>query len=297
VSCLDYVARQAFVPELVEREDLPNAIAIFSAAVNAARLVGPGLGGLIVAAIGEGWCFLGNSVSYLAVIAGLLVMKLPPTQKGSGTSAMAQLGDGFRFVRAHAPIRSVVSFVAFVGMTSATVLVVLPIFASRILHGDARSLGILGSAVGTGAIGAALTLARHRGTRRLIDWLPLAGGGFGLGVVAFSASRSLLLSSGVLVFVGFCSVAQTIIASTYIQSIVPDQLRGRVLGVYTMLLWGLMPVGSLVTGWFADRVGAPITVAVGGGMSAVAGAIFRLLLSSLGTRADIDASSGVDRHT
>jgi MFS family permease len=265
VNAFDIPARQAFIVDMVGKEDLINAIALNSSMFNGARVVGPAVAGVLVATIGEGWCFFLNGVSYIAVIIGLLLMKVPPRpRRAAAASPLENVLEGFQFVRRTAPIRALLLLLGLVSLVGMPYAVLMPIFADQILHGGARGLGILMGATGVGALIGALTLAFKSGVRGLGTWVLLSSAGFGVGLIAFSASRSFWLSAALLVPVGFSMMVQMASSNTLIQSMVPDHLRGRVMSVYSMMFMGMAPIGALGAGLVADRLGAPLTVAIGG---------------------------------
>lgn len=265
VNAFDIPARQAFVPEMVGREDLGNAIALNSSMFNGARIVGPAIAGVLVAAVGEGWCFLGNAVSYLAVLAGLLAMRLAPSAlRPPTTSALASVLEGFAFVARTPPIRALLLMLGMVSLTGMPYAVLMPVFADRVLHGGPGTLGLLMSSSGVGALAGALTLAARRGMKGLSLGLAIAAAGFGASLVLFSFSRAVPLSMLLLVPVGFSMMTAMASSNTLIQSMVPDAMRGRVMAVYSMMFMGMAPFGALVAGAAADRIGAPLTVTVCG---------------------------------
>jgi MFS family permease len=263
-NAFDIPARQAFLVEMVGKEDLMNAIALNSSMFNGARIVGPAIAGILVAMIGEGWCFFANAVSYVAVIAGLMMMRVRrPSRKPPSGSPLTQIVEGFRFVGHTHPIRAILLLLGLTSLVGMPYTVLMPVFADRILHGGARGLGILMSATGVGALLAALTLASRTGVRGLGRLVAYSCGGFGASLVLFAASRSFWLSTAVLVPVGFCMMLQMASSNTLIQTMVPDHLRGRVMSVYSMMFMGMAPFGALMGGALADRLGAPLTVTLG----------------------------------
>lgn len=273
VNAFDIPARQAFLVEMVGREDLMNAIALNSSMFNGARVIGPAIAGILVASIGEGWCFAANSASYIAVIAGLLLMRIerrPVEQELAG--ALEHIAEGFRFVRRTAPIFSLLLLLGLVSLVAMPYSVLMPIFAARILHGNARTLGTLMGATGIGALAGALVLASRTGLKGLGSWIAVSCGGFGVALILFSFSRSYVLSVILLVPVGFAMMVQMASSNTLIQAMVPDRLRGRTMAVYSMMFMGMAPLGSLLSGGLADRIGAPWTVALGG-VGAIGGAL------------------------
>jgi MFS family permease len=292
VNAFDIPARQSFMVEMVGREDLTNAIALNSSMVNGARVLGPALAGLLVAAVGEGWCFLLNGVSYLAVIAGLLMMKLParPVARVQG-SALREAIAGFRFAGRTAPIRALLLLVGLGSLAGMPYTVLMPVFANSIFGGGARTLGLLMGASGLGAFSGAVALTTRQGVRGLGRWVAMAGFTFGFALIGFAESRVLWLSLPLLVAAGAGMMVQMASCNTLIQSMVPDELRGRVMALFSMMFMGMSPIGALLSGWVAERIGAPSTVAFGGAACIVAAAIFSWRLPTLRgeARALIDA--------
>jgi len=275
VNAFDIPTRQAFMVEMVGREDLMNAIALNSSMFNGARIVGPAIAGVLIAKIGEGWCFLANGLSYVAVITGLLLMTVPKFERRpvSGTPT-AHIIEGFQFVRKNMPIRDILLLLGVISLVAMPYAVLMPIFADRILHGGARGLGILMGATGVGALLGALTVAAKSGLRGLGKFVGIAAVGFGVSLTVFSQSRSFWLSVVLLIPVGYGMMLETTSSNTLIQSMVPDELRGRVLAVYTMMFMGMAPLGSLFAGIIAHHIGAPWTLAIGGTVAVIAGSIF-----------------------
>lgn len=273
VNAVDIPTRQAFLVQMVGREDLMNAIALNSSMFNAARVVGPSIAGLLVAWKGEGWCFAANSVSYIAVIAGLVAMRIEPVVREVHIgSPLDHIAEGFRFARNTAPIKAILLLIALVSLVATPYTVLMPIFAANVLHGNARTLGVLMGAAGVGAVIGALLLASRSGVRGLGRWVAMASGGFGVSLILFAFSRWYLVSVALLVPVGFCVMVQMASSNTLIQSMVPDRLRGRLMSIYSMMFMGMAPVGALLAGWIAARISAPWTVAIGG-VGAIAGSI------------------------
>jgi MFS family permease len=273
VNAFDIPARQSFLVEMVGREDLMNAIALNSSMFNAARIIGPSIAGILVASFGEGWCFFANSVSYIAVIAGLLLMKVPPRLRAAeSVSPFEHIAEGFRFVRHAGPIRALLLLVGLVSLVAMPYAVLMPVFAAKILHGNARTLGILMTSAGLGALIGALMLASRRGVKGLSRIVSIACAAFGLALILFSFSHWWILSALLLIPVGFSVMTQMGSTNTLIQSMVPDRLRGRTMAVYSMMFLGVAPFGALLSGWSADRIGAPHTLAIGG-VIAILGAI------------------------
>lgn len=278
VNAFDIPGRQAFLVDMVGKEDLMNAIALNSSMFNGARIIGPAIAGILVAKIGEGWCFFANAVSYIAVIIGLMLMQVsPPVFRGTA-SPLAHIIEGFQFVRQTAPIRAILLLLGLVSFVAMPYTVLMPIFADRILHGGARALGLLMGATGIGALLGALTLASKTGVRGLGRWVAFACAGFGLSLVLFAFSRNLRLSEFLLLPVGFCMMLQMSSSNTLIQVMVPDHLRGRVMAVYSMMFMGMAPFGAFFAGALADRLGAPVTVAMGAVATVGGAALFWLRL-------------------
>jgi MFS family permease len=282
VNAFDMPARQAFIVQMVERDDLMNAIALNSSMFNGARVVGPAIAGILVAAIGEGWCFFANAVSYIAVLAGLFMMTTPRfVPKATATSALQNIVEGLRFVANTAPIRALLLLLALVSFTGMPYAVLMPVFADRVLHAGARGLGILMGASGVGALAGSIMLALRSTVRGLGRWVAVSCTIFGATLIAFGLSRALWLSVAILVPLGAAMMVQMSSSNTLIQSMVPDELRGRVMAAYTMMFMGMGPLGSLAGGTVADRVGAPIAVMAGGAITIVAAAIFSMRLPVL----------------
>jgi MFS family permease len=265
VNAFDIPARQAFIVDMVVPDDLINAIALNSAMFNGARILGPAIAGITVAAIGEGWCFFANGVSYIAVIVGLLLMTVTPRARMRRmVSGLESVLEGFRFVAHTGPILALLLLLGVVSLTGMPYAVLMPIFADKILHSGARGLGLLMGSTGVGALAATLVIAARREVRGLGRWIIYASTGFGASLILFSFSRSLLLSVALLLPAGFCMLIQMSSSNTLIQTMVPDDLRGRVMSVYSMMFMGMAPFGALLAGAMANRIGSPLTVAVGG---------------------------------
>jgi MFS family permease len=282
VNAFDVPARQSFLIEMVVREDLMNAIALNSSMFNGARVIGPAIAGVLVARIGEGWCFFANAVSYIAVIIGLLLMKLRPLRTASkDSSPFEHIAEGFRFVSRTKPILALVLLIGLVSLVAVPYSVLMPIFADRVLHRGAHGLGILMGSTGIGALLGALTLAIRRGVQGLGRVVGLAAGAFGVSLILFAFSRSFWLSVALLIPVGYSVMLQMSSSNTLIQAMVPDELRGRAMAMYTMMFMGMAPMGSLFAGALADKIGAPWTVAIGGMGAIVGAAVFLRRLPEL----------------
>lgn len=281
VNAFDIPGRQSFLVDMVGKEDLMNAIALNSSMFNGARVIGPAVAGILVAKIGEGWCFFVNAVSYIAVIIGLLLMRVQRRQHAPAASPIAHMVEGFRFVERTAPIRALLLLLGLISLVAMPYTVLMPIFADRILHGGARGLGILMGATGIGALLGALTLATRTGVYGLGRWVMLSCGGFAVGLIAFALSRNFWLSTALLIPVGFCMMLEMSSSNTLIQAMVPDHLRGRVMSVYSMMFMGMAPFGALFGGSLADRIGAPWTVIIGALACLAGAALFGLRLPKL----------------
>jgi MFS family permease len=274
VNAFDIPGRQSFLVDMVGREDLMNAIALNSSMFNGARVIGPAIAGILVAKIGEGWCFFANGISYIAVIAGLLMMRIECRARSKSDSPLDDIIEGFRWASHTAPIRALLLLLGLVSLVGMPYTVLMPLFADRILHGGAKGLGILMGFTGIGALLGALTLALRSGVRGLGRLVALTCAGFGISLIAFSFSRYFWLSAVLLIPVGFCLMLQMACSNTLIQSMVPDALRGRVMAVYSMMFMGMAPFGALLGGALADRLGAPITVSTGAVASIVGAIVF-----------------------
>jgi MFS family permease len=282
VNAFDIPARQAFVVEMVGRGDLVNAIALNSSMFNSARIIGPSVAGVLVATIGEGWCFLVNSLSYIAVIAGLSLMTLTARPRAPlAGSAFARIAEGFSYVWSATPVRALLLLLGLVSLMGMPYAVLMPIFADKVLHGGPRALGMLMGAAGIGALTGALVLAARRGIHGLERWVALASGGFGVSLILFSLSRSFWLSAALLLPVGFSMIVEMASSNTLIQTMVQDKLRGRVMAVYSMMFMGMAPFGALIAGTLAQHLGAPNTVRIGGAVCIVGAMVFGSRLASL----------------
>ncbi len=282
VNAFDIPARQSFIVQMVGRENLTNAIALNSSVFNGARIVGPAIAGILVAAIGEGWCFFVNGASYIAVIAGLLLMDIRPAARPRPAgSTLTHIAEGFRFVGKSRPIRALLLLLGVTSLTGMPYTVLMPIFADQILHGGARGLGILMGLSGVGALTGALFLAARPSLRGLGRVIAGSSLGFGTSLILFGFSKVFWLSGLLLIAVGFFMLSQMASSNSLIQAMSPDHLRGRVMAVYSMMFLGMAPFGALFAGFFAERIGAPLTVAIGGACCAAASLVFGSRLSSL----------------
>lgn len=273
VNAFDIPGRQAFLVDMVGKEDLMNAIALNSSMFNGARVVGPAIAGILVAKIGEGWCFAANAISYIAVIIGLLLMNVHSPRRSTGHSPIEDIVEGFRWVNQTKIIRALLLLIGLVSLVAMPYTVLMPVFADKVLRGGARELGILMGATGVGALLGALTLASKTGVKGLGRWVAISCATLGISLFLFSFSTTLWLSVVLLLPAGYSMMLQMACSNTLIQTMVPDQLRGRVMALYSMMFMGMAPFGAFFGGALAHRVGAPITVAIGG-VACVLGAIW-----------------------
>ncbi len=281
-NAFDLPARQAFVVDMVGKDDLMNAIALNSSMINGARLVGPALAGVLVATLGEGWCFFVNGLSYVAVLVGLLLMKVKRQEKLTGQESPARrIIEGFSFIGRTGPIRALLVLLGLVSLLGVPYTVLMPVFADRVFHAGAGGMGLLLGAAGVGALLSAFVLMTRRRLRGMGRWVAGASAGFGASLILFSQTHALWLAVVVLVVVGFTMIMQISSSNTLIQAMVPDELRGRVMAVYAMMFLGMAPLGALLAGWSAERAGAQATVAIGGVGCIISALIFTLRLPAL----------------
>jgi MFS family permease len=276
INAFDMPGRQAFLVQMVEdRKDLGNAIAINSSMVNLARLVGPSLAGLVIAAFGEGYCFAIDGVSYFAVIASLALMQIKPMPgRGADASSMwTQLKEGWTYVSGFAPVRTILSLFALVSLMGMPFVVLMPIFASQVLHGGPHTLGLLMGASGVGALVSALSLAVRKTVLGLGRMIPIAAGSFGAGLILFGLSHVMWFSMLMMLLTGFGMMQGMAASNTIVQTLVPEDRRGRVMSYYTMAFVGMAPFGSLLAGSLAHWLGAPRTVMITGSV-VIVGAIW-----------------------
>jgi MFS family permease len=267
INAFDTPARQAFVVSMIEdRADLANAIALNSSMVNASRILGPSIGGVLIAAVGEGWCFLLDAVSYLAVIASLRAMHVVPTAAAGrpATRVWEELRTGFRYVSGFVPIRTVLLLLALVSMMGMPYTVLMPAVAVKLLHGGPHTLGWLMTASGVGALGGAVYLASRTSVLGLGRAIAVATTVFGAGLVGFGLSRVLWLSLLILPVIGAGFMVSLAATNTIVQTITEEHLRGRVMAFYAMAFLGTAPLGSLLAGVLAERLGEPMTIMLGG---------------------------------
>jgi MFS family permease len=276
VTAIDMPARQAFVVEMIEdRADLPNAIALNSSMVNAARLIGPSVGGILIASVGEGWCFLIDSVSYVAVVLSLLAMRVvPPAARRTSGDVLSELREGFRYVAGFTPIRAVLLLLALVSLMGMPYSVLMPIMASRVLAGGPHTLGFLMAAAGSGALLGTLYLASRPSVIGLGRINALAACGFGVALIAFAQSRVLPLSLFLTMLAGMGMMIHLSASNTILQTIVDEDKRGRVMSFYATAFFGTVPFGSLFAGTLAERIGVPSTLSIGGLVCIAGGLLF-----------------------
>ena len=276
VQALDAPTRQAIVVDMVGREDLMNGIALNSAMFNSARILGPSIAGIVLALVGAGWCFVLNGISFIAVIAGLLMMQFPVfVPKPRTGSSIAQLREGLSYIRHHETIRSLIMLVAVANLFAMGYSALLPAFAQDVLHAGELGLGMMMTAIGTGALTGALLLASLGNSWRKGVLLTVGNLFFPIMILCFAFSQWLPLSLVFLVGAGFGFMTQNATANTLVQAIVPDELRGRVMSVYMLVFQGFFPIGSLIAGSIAQRFGIPLG-AIFGGSIALAFSLFQI---------------------
>ncbi|MGA7852092.1 MAG: MFS transporter [Candidatus Acidiferrales bacterium] len=275
INAFDMPGRQSFLVQMVEdRNDLSNAIAINSSMANGARLIGPAIAGLVIAAFGEGWCFLIDGVSYLAVIASLVMMRIKPLEiRLRASSMLEQMREGWEYVRNFRPIRSILLLFVLISLMGYPYMVLLPIFAGHVLHGGAATLGWLTGASGIGALTSAISLAVSKSLAGLTRMLQIAAAMLGGALILFGLSHTLWVSLVLMVFAGFGMIHSASVSNTIIQALVAEDKRARVMGYYTMAFFGGAPFGSLLAGALAHRIGAPHTVMILG-VFCVAGSLW-----------------------
>jgi MFS family permease len=275
INAFDIPGRQAMVVHMASQEDLINAISLNAAVFNAARVLGPGVAGLLVAAVGEGYCFLINGVSFLAVIAGLAAMRFPPADATSKLeSPWEHLVDGFRYAWGHEAVRRVLGLMAAATLAGTPILVLTPFFADDLFHRGSRGLGFLMGAMGIGAVAGTLVLARRTRITGLAGVMTYSGFCVGCVYMAFALSPSYLVSLAIMPFIGYFVMRQMASANTTIQTLIPDRYRGRIMALYSMTVVGLVPFGSLASGALAGRFGARTAVFIGSIVAMLAAVVF-----------------------
>ena len=283
VNAFDVPARQSFVPDMIEkREDLGNAIALNSAMFHGARLLGPSIAGIIIAAVGEGMCFLLNAISYLGVIAALLAMRVAHGDaRGKDTNVLQGLKEGFGYALGFAPIRALLLLGGLVSLVGMPYTILAPFFAKDILHGGPHTLGYLMAASGAGSLVGAVYLASRKSLLGLGRIIALTSSVFGIGLMGFSLSHVMWLSLLFMLLTGFGMMVQMASSNTILQTIVDDDKRGRVMSFYTMAFMGMAPFGSLLAGSLASKIGAPNTLLIGGVCCILGSLLFRRKLPVL----------------
>ena len=266
INAFDMPGRQSFLVQMVEdKQDLSNAIALNSSMVNMARLVGPAIAGIIIAAVGEGYCFAIDGISYIAVVVSLLMMHVKPAAlRRATTSMLEQLREGWSYVANFQPIRTILTLFALLSLMGMPFMVLMPIFASQVFHGGPHTLGYLMGASGIGALISAISLALRRSVRGLTTMIQIAAVMFGAGLILFGLSHHLVLSLFLMLIVGFGMMQGLAASNTIIQTLVPEDKRGRVMSYYTMAFVGMAPFGSLLAGALAHKFGAPHAVIITG---------------------------------
>jgi predicted MFS family arabinose efflux permease len=263
VNAFDGPARQAFVVEMVGREDLPNAIALNSMMFNSARIIGPAMGGVLLATVGADWCFLINGFSFLAVIAGLLAMRLPPLARHEHlASPWEQLKSGLQYMNAHRDMLALILLSIIFSVFGMSYTTELPAFVEKVLHQGAAGYGSINAASGMGAVVGAFLIANMGNRTRRGLWLTAANIGFPLVLTAFAYTTSYPLSLLESFGLGLGFMLQFTLINTLLQTRVEDRMRGRVLALYTLSFFGFAPFGNLAIGWVAEAVGLSPTIAI-----------------------------------
>jgi len=283
INAFDIPARQSFIVQIVDRrEDLPNAIALNSTIVNAARLLGPGAAGVLIAAVGEAWCFLLDGVSYIAVIIALLMIRLPRRERPQrNRHVLTELREGVAAALGFAPIRAILLLLALISLAGLPYITLMPVFATDILHGGPQALGLLSGGVGAGAMIGAAFLASRRSVLGLGKVIPAAAAMLGVGLILFSFSRSFYISLAVMPLTGCSAMLAMASSNTLLQTLAEDEMRGRIMAFFTMAFMGMAPIGSLISGSLAQGIGAPMTVRLGGLICIVGALAFAFVRPSL----------------
>ncbi|OGB88805.1 MFS transporter [candidate division WOR-1 bacterium RIFCSPHIGHO2_01_FULL_53_15] len=283
VTAFDMPTSQAFMIEVVEKkEDLINVIALNSSLVNVGRLVGPAIAGVIIAAYGEGICFLVNGLSYLAIIYTLLIITIKPIGKRpTEMKVLTEIREAVGYAWRFKPIRDILGLLSVMSLVGMPYILLMPVFARDVLHGGPQTLGLLMAASGLGALLAGLYLASRKSVLGLERRAAQAAGLFGAGILVFSFSRSAWLSAFIIFLTGFAMLIQMAGSNTILQLIVDERMRGRVMSLFSMAFLGMAPFGSLLSGIVADRIGAPHTLAICGLLCVLNGVAFAYRLPSL----------------
>ncbi len=283
VTGVDIPVRQAFVVDMLDKpEYLSNAVSLNSSVFNGTRLIGPAIAGIAIASVGEGWCFLLNGLSYIAVILALLSMRLKPHYRAEHQNGyLASIRKGFAYAYRFPPMRAILLLIALVSLVGLPYSVLMPVFARDVLHGDAQTLGYLMGAVGTGALTGAVYLAARPSVLGLGRLIPIAAGVFGSALICFSFSRSLWLSLVLLFFLGLGMMVQLASSNIMLQTLADDAMRGRVMSLYTMAFLGMTPFGSLLVGSCANHIGVGHTLLLGGAICIVGAGVFAVRLPGM----------------
>jgi MFS family permease len=283
LNAFDMPMRQAFVVEMLEdKADLPNAIALNSSVFNAARLVGPSLAGVIIAAVGEGYCFFLNGISYAAVVIALLAMRLPEHRpRPEHGDNLRELREGFTYTFGFLPLRNIILMVSVSSLMGICYVVLMPVIARDILHGGPQTLGFLMAATGVGALIAAIYLASQKSVQGLAKFIPISSSLFGAALVVLAFSHNFVLSLPIMLFIGLGLTAQLAASNTLLQTLVEDDKRGRVMGIYAMAFRGIAPFGSLLAGALASKIGAQYTLLIGGSSVIIGAVLFSCQLPQL----------------
>jgi MFS family permease len=293
VNAFDVPIRQSFFVHMVGKEDLPNAIALNSSIFNGARMVGPAIAGFAIVLLGEGWCFFLNGVSFIAVLVALLMMRIEPTaKKPPDESPVRSFVQGFKFAMHDVPIRSALIMLCVLSMFGLQYAVFLPVYAHEILHGEAGTLGLLSSAAGVGAFLGALQFAARTSYTGLARWIAATCTVCAVGLIIMSHASSFWLCATVLFIVGFAATSQMAATNTIIQERVPDELRSRLMAVYATMFMGVQPIGALLAGGVAKRIGTPNTVLLFGSLVLVGCLFFIWRVAARVGRAPVGATVG-----
>ncbi len=275
IGSIEAPARQSFYSKLVPPEDLTNSIALNSVTINGGRFIGPTIGGLLIALVGEGWCFAINAVSYIAVLIALGMMHLKPfVPKKEKLNLLSDMGEGFRYAAGFLPLRTVILFVATISFFGLPFMAVIPALVKDILGGDSTLLGYMDSAIGGGAVVAALYLASRKQVLGLGKVVTLAGVMMGVGLILLSLTRSQVVSCVIAIPLGFSMIGSMAASNTLLQSMVEDRMRGRVMSYFTMAFAGMAPVGGMLYGWVAHNTSLPTAILCSGVICLGAAAVY-----------------------
>jgi MFS family permease len=278
VNAFDMPARQSLVIEMTSKRDLINAISLNSMVFNSGRVIGPAVAGVLLTFLHEGTCFFLNGVSFLAVIFCLAAMRLPRFERREHPPLLRQLTDGFRYICAHSPVRRILMLMGASTLAGMPGLVLMPFFAQDIFHRGSQGYGLLMSAMGIGAVFGTLFLARRSRTHGLASLIAFSGISTGLAYLAFAMSTNYYLSLAVMLMIGYSVIRQMACANTTIQTLIPEEYRGRTMALYAMVVIGLGPFGSLAAGGLAHQFGPRITMALGGILALAASIAFSFTL-------------------